>query len=153
MSLPIESAIESAVKLVVVTGGPGAGKTAILELAKRNFCPHIEFIPEAASIIFSGGFPRRSSVTGRMAAQIAIVQVQRQLERIVTEQRVTAVALCDRGTLDGLAYWPGTEESFFAELGSTRPQYSPERWEITLDSFRGYDFAISGRFQCAADPI
>ncbi len=27
--------------------------------------------------------------------------------------------LCDRGTLDGLAYWPGAAASFFRELGTT----------------------------------
>ena len=31
-----------------------------------------------------------------------------------------ALILCDRGTLDGLAYWPEAEESFWAELGSSR---------------------------------
>ena len=25
--------------------------------------------------------------------------------------------LCDRGTLDGVAYWPGLSDEFFAELG------------------------------------
>jgi len=38
--------------LVVLTGGPGAGKTAFLEIARRNFCEHIAVLPEAASIVF-----------------------------------------------------------------------------------------------------
>ena len=42
-------------KLVVLTGG---GKTAILELARKYFCRHIVFLPEAAGIVFCGGFPR-----------------------------------------------------------------------------------------------
>lgn len=105
---------------VVLTGGPGAGKTAVLELARRSLCEHVAVLPEAASIVFGGGFPRRPSVPGRAAAQRAIARVQRELERWVEEEdaRVT-VALCDRGVLDGLAYWPGPPESFLAELSTT----------------------------------
>lgn len=108
-------------RLVVLTGGPGAGKTAVLELARRSLCEHVAVLPESASIIFGGGFPRRPSVPGRAAAQRAIVHVQRELERWMMEEdnRVT-VALCDRGVLDGLAYWPGPPEGFFAELGTTQ---------------------------------
>ena len=29
------------------------------------------------------------------------------------------MALCDRGTLDGLAYWPGLPESYWSDLGTT----------------------------------
>jgi len=31
-----------------------------------------------------------------------------------------AVALCDRGKLDGLAYWPGEEGDFFDQMCTTR---------------------------------
>ncbi len=109
-------------RLVVLTGGPGAGKTAVLELARKNFCEHIAVLPEAASIIFSGGFWRRESIPARKAAQRAIYYVQRELERIVGGERASAIALCDRGTLDGLAYWPHSDESFFEELGTTREE-------------------------------
>lgn len=45
-------------KRVVLTGGPGAGKTALLELVRQSFCTHVKVLPEAASIVFGGGFPR-----------------------------------------------------------------------------------------------
>jgi predicted ATPase len=106
--------------LVVLTGGPGAGKTAVLEIVKRNFCEHVHVLPEAASIVFGGGFPRETTLVGRAAAQRAIRYVQRELERSAVEQRKGAVILCDRGTLDGLAYWPLDERSWFAETGTTR---------------------------------
>ncbi len=35
------------------------------------------------------------------------------------ESRQTSVVLCDRGTLDGLAYWPGSRQSFFDEFDTT----------------------------------
>ena len=65
-------------KLVVLTGGPGAGKTAVLELIKNSFCEHIEILPEAASILFSGGFLRREAELARKIAQRAIFHVQRE---------------------------------------------------------------------------
>lgn len=109
-------------KLVVITGGPGAGKTAVLEAAKRIFCEHVTILPEAASILFSGGFSRKNTDLAKSSAQRAIFYVQRELERLAQEEEHSAVILCDRGTVDGLAYWPGSEESFWREIGSSRAQ-------------------------------
>ncbi|MCE9581492.1 MAG: ATP-binding protein [Planctomycetes bacterium] len=106
-------------RLVVLTGGPGAGKTAVLEVIRRRFCEHVVVLPEAASILFGGGFPRRDSLPARRAAQRAIVRVQRELERMAIEEGNAGVILCDRGTLDGLAYWPGDAADFWRELDST----------------------------------
>ena len=106
-------------KLVVLTGGPGGGKTAVLEMARRYFCQHVAIAPEAASIVFGGGFPRSDLPQGQRAAQRAIFHVQNSLESVALESRQTAVVLCDRGTLDGLAYWPGSRQSFFDEFDTT----------------------------------
>lgn len=104
-------------KLVVLTGGPGGGKTAVLKMARRYFCRHVTIAPESASIVFGGGFPKPESPTGRRAAQRAIFHVQRALETVALASHQTAVVLCDRGTLDGLAYWPGSRQSFLDEFG------------------------------------
>lgn len=104
--------------LVVITGGPGAGKTALLEMAKKNFCSHVAVLPEAASLIFRGGFWRGNTKVARECAQRAIFHVQREMEELVLREGNWALGLCDRGTLDGLAYWPGSEEEFFAQVGS-----------------------------------
>lgn len=104
---------------VVLTGGPGAGKTAVLEMARRALCRHVAILPEAAGIVFGGGFPRHSTEPGRRAAQRAIFRVQQEVEALVDEERVVAIALCDRGTVDGLAYWPGTPQSYWDALGTT----------------------------------
>ncbi|MBL0889768.1 MAG: hypothetical protein IBJ19_04065 [Gemmatimonadaceae bacterium] len=37
---------------MVLTGGPGAGKSAVLELARLFFCDHVRRLPEAAGIVF-----------------------------------------------------------------------------------------------------
>jgi predicted ATPase len=108
-------------RLVVLTGGPGAGKTAVLEvLRRRDLCEHVALLPESASIVFSGGFPRRDGDVARRSAQRAIFHVQRELERLAIDEGRIALALCDRGTLDGAVYWPGSVDSFFEELGTTR---------------------------------
>ncbi len=106
--------------MVVLTGGPGAGKTALLEIARRTLGPRIAVLPEAASILFSGGFWRHSSIPGRKAGQRAIFHVQREQEQMVLDEQESSFVLCDRGTLDGLAYWPDDEQSFWRELGTQR---------------------------------
>jgi predicted ATPase len=103
---------------VVLTGGPGAGKTAVLELIRLFFCEHVKTLPEAAGIVFSGGFPRSGSPPLRQAAQRAIYYVQRELES-VAETENAAVVLCDRGTVDCAAYWTG-EGDLFSAVGTTR---------------------------------
>ena len=107
-------------RLVVLTGGPGAGKTAVLEVIRKNFCEHVAVLPEAASILFGGGFPRRDGLPARRAAQRAIARVQMELERLHLEEGSAAVVLCDRGVLDALAYWPGDDADLWRDLGTTR---------------------------------
>lgn len=127
---------------VVVTGGPGAGKTAVLELARRNLCEHVEVLPEAARIVFGGGFPRRVAIPARRAAQRAIYHVQAELEAMALGREDLALALCDRGTVDGLAYWPGPWDEFLADVGTTLDaelaRYAAVIHLRTPDGARGY---------------
>lgn len=104
---------------IVLTGGPGAGKTAVLELARTQLCSHVELLPEAASLLFRGGFPRREETLSKKAAQRAIFHVQDELEKIAQGLQNSALVVCDRGTLDGLAYWPGPAEEYFADLDTS----------------------------------
>lgn len=103
---------------VVLTGGPGAGKTAVLEMVRWAMCRHVRVLPEAAGMVFGGGFPREEDVVSRQAAQRAIYHVQRELE-VVGALHNPAIVLCDRGTVDGLAYWPGDLAEFWASTGTT----------------------------------
>ena len=102
---------------VVLTGGPGAGKTAVLELIRRSFCEHVRVLPESAGILFGGGFPRDKSPELLRAAQRAIFFVQRELET-TADSANAAIVLCDRGTVDGVAYWPGPDD-FWSAVGTT----------------------------------
>lgn len=102
---------------IVLTGGPGAGKTAVLEMMRRTLCDHVKVVPEAAGVAFGGGFPRSDAPDVRRAAQRAIFYIQRELEAATMVDNV-AIALCDRGTVDGVAYWPGPGE-LWTSVGTT----------------------------------
>ncbi len=106
-------------RLIVLTGGPGAGKTAVLELVRKVLCEHVAVLPEAASILFGGGFWRLESLTARKAAQRTIFHVQNEMQKLVFDEKKWSMGLCDRGTLDGLAYWPGEKEAFLRELNTS----------------------------------
>ncbi len=108
---------------IVLTGGPGAGKTAILELVRRSLCEHMAIVQEAAGVIFGGGFPRGEEVAMRRAAQRAIYFVQRELEASAAAQNA-AIVLCDRGTVDGLAYWPGPESLWDSVQTTSEIEYA-----------------------------
>ncbi len=120
MSVPCACDVRHSPRVIVLTGGPGAGKTALLDLVQYTFCRHVTILPESASILWSGGFPRRDTTSARCAAQRAIVRVQLELQRMALEEGHAALIVCDRGTLDGLAYWPLTPGAYFEELGIER---------------------------------
>ncbi len=107
---------------IVLTGGPGAGKTAVLSVLRKTLGSHVTILPEAASILFSGGFPRSPTLPGLKAAQRAIFRVQGELERMAQEEGRAPIILCDRGALDGLAHWPGSNRTFFEEMGVSREE-------------------------------
>ena len=102
---------------VVLTGGPGAGKTAFLELVRQSFCSHVRVLPEAAGIVFGGGFPRGDGILLRQAEQRAIFYVERELEA-AADADGAAVVVCDRGTVDGGAYWVGPGD-LWSSVGTT----------------------------------
>jgi predicted ATPase len=104
---------------VVVTGGPGGGKTTAVDLFRRELMGQVVVVPESATLLFSGGFPRLGEPNAVRAAQRAIFEVQRRLEEVTEAAHPERVLLCDRGTVDGAAYWPGSEADFFAAMGTS----------------------------------
>lgn len=112
-------ALPASAELIVLTGGPGAGKTAVLEFVRKTLCEHIAILPESASILFGGGFWRLDSQSSKKAAQRAIYHVQCEMQSLVKEEGRWSLGLCDRGTLDGLAYWPNSREEFFSNFNTS----------------------------------
>ena len=104
---------------IVLTGGPGGGKTTAADLYRREIGDEVVIVPEAATILYLGGFPRAGEVEVRQATQRAIYQVQLNLEDAQAAHFKSRVLLCDRGTIDGAAYWPGSEKEFFDHVNTT----------------------------------
>ncbi len=104
---------------IVLTGGPGGGKTTAAELFRREIGERVVIVPEAATLLFGGGFPRARTQPALIAAQRAIFHVQRNLEDVQAALYPGRVLLCDRGTIDGAVYWPGRPRDFFASFGTT----------------------------------
>ncbi len=104
---------------IVLTGGPGGGKTTAGDLFRREMGERVVLVPEAATMMFSGGFPRVANPEAVHATQRAIYHVQIHLEEAVIAQHSEEILLCDRGTVDGAAYWPEGSEAFFEDIGST----------------------------------
>jgi predicted ATPase len=128
-------------KRIVLTGGPGAGKTAVLEMLAHAVCPHVVISREAAGILFGGGFPRSKDAAMRRSAQRAIYHVQVVLEAMLADSNAAAI-LFDRGIVDGAAYWPGPGD-FWREVGADRAQ-ALARYDAVVhmrspDGPNGYD--------------
>jgi predicted ATPase len=104
---------------IVVTGGPGGGTTTAADMFRREIGDRVVVVPEAATMMFNGGFPRYREEHAIHAAQRAIYHVQQNLEDVQAAKYPGRILLCDRGTIDGAAYWPGPPEGFFAAMGTS----------------------------------
>jgi hypothetical protein len=110
-----ETPVPEPPRFVVVTGGPRSGKSTVLAHARRRFSSEVRVLPEAAATLFESGFPRGAGDDLRRAAQSAIFHVEVALERATCAIGGVSVALCDRGTLDVVARWPGRASEFYAQ--------------------------------------
>jgi hypothetical protein len=70
-------------------------------------------------MLWNGGFPRPEQPDAKCSAQTAIYYVQRGLEDIQTALYPDRVLVCDRGTVDGGAYWPHGSDDYFSTVGSS----------------------------------
>jgi len=103
---------------IVLTGGPYAGKTTILDLLKERYGHMMVFLPEVATTLLDSGYKMDSdppSPEWQSKFQTAILKAQIELEdKAVAEaaRGVCKLVICDRGILDGAAYTPGGVEAF-----------------------------------------
>jgi len=116
---------------IVLTGGPGGGKSTAADLIRREIGESIVIVPESATMLFLGGFPRKNNQKIIRSTQRAIFHVQRSIEDIQHELYPNRTLLCDRGTIDGAVYWPGEFDDFFEYMGTSLE-----------DEFKRYDAVI-----------
>jgi len=116
---------------IALTGGPGAGKTTAADLFRREIGDRVIVVPEAATILFAGGFPRVTEDAAERSLQRAIFEVQHSLEDVQAARYPDRILLCDRGSVDGAAYWPDGAAEFFSMMGSTH-EAELARYDVVL---------------------
>ena len=111
---------------IVLTGGPGGGKTTLIEELAHDPAWRGRFLalPEAIFSLGRVGISPREQLFQRL-----VVETQRALEEALArtlEPGDPRVILCHRGTLDPLAYWLDrgwAEEAFFAFTHASREDH------------------------------
>lgn len=106
-------------KKIVLTGGPGGGKTTALDIFRREFRNGLVIVPEAATILFENGLKRGTTFDDQKRVQLGIYHLQKSLEAVFERSNPGSCLLCDRGTLDSIAYWPNSEHTFFESVQSS----------------------------------
>lgn len=89
-------------KKIVITGGPCAGKTTVIETLRKSLSCH--FVNEVATTLFEEGYPPPDPWTQDWQNQFqkAIFDRQIQVELLSTQ----GITIFDRGLGDGAAYDP-----------------------------------------------
>jgi thymidylate kinase len=145
-------------RTLCLTGGPGAGKTAVADVIKREFQSQIYVLPETASLLYNGGFPRAENAEELKRVQAAIYHVQRHAEALAkVKQNKARILVCDRGTLDGGAYYPGGLFRFLKEVESNLEK-ELDRYDIVLHmetpaANMGYDFSNPVRTESSKEAL
>ncbi len=112
--------------VIVLTGGPGGGKTTLIEELLRDpaWSSRIAYLPEAIFFMRQVGISSREKFFQRVMVHLQVA-LEDGLNRAFSrgEHRVT---LCHRGSLDPLAYWLDRgwpEAEFFGFTGTTRKEH------------------------------
>ena len=139
---------------IVLTGGPGGGKTTAADMFSREIGDRLTLVPESATILFAGGFPRVAESDAQRSVQRAIFEVQRSLEDVQAKLFPDRILLCDRGTVDGAAYWPDGADGFFEAMGSTHAT-EMARYDVVLffetAAAGGMSFRSGNRYRTETD--
>jgi predicted ATPase len=117
---------------IVLTGGPGGGKTTAAELFLREYKDQISLVPETATNLFKSGFPRLHDNEVIKLTQASIFYVQKNLESIHQHICPNRTLLCDRGTVDGAAYWPHNKSEVFFKLMGTTYEAELKRYDAVI---------------------
>jgi predicted ATPase len=155
---------------LVLTGGPCAGKTSCLRAIREQLGEQVITVPETATLVLGSGFPppgheRIHGPTDEWvrAFQGTILSIQQEVEasfeRLARHCRVRLI-VCDRGVLDGAAYWPGGREEFLHHFGqSLEDCFARYRAVLHLQSLAQSHPHLYGaegnaiRYECAADAL
>lgn len=135
----------SSSRRIVLTGGPGAGKTVISRRIASEHPDRFVLVPEAATQVYDALQTRwdRLNLDGRREVQRRIYALQVEQEERLAAEHPDKVLLLDRGTIDGAAYWPEGPEDYWRDLGTTLDaqlaRYDRVVWMQTCAAVGAYD--------------
>lgn len=130
---------------IVLTGGPGAGKSSITRCLAERYPDRFVRVPEAATHVYTEQNTRwdKLDLDGRRRVQCMIYRHQVAQENAIAEAHPRHILLLDRGTLDGAAYWPDGPDDYWRTLGTTRQielsRYAHVLWLETAAALGIYD--------------
>jgi predicted ATPase len=104
---------------VVLTGGPGAGKSTVTKRLAERAPGRIAVVPEAASTVYQQHNTRWDllDIKQRRDIQRRIYRLQLQRESApLSDGSTPKFLVLDRGTIDGAAYWPEGPEEYWKDL-------------------------------------
>ena len=109
-------------KRIVITGGPGSGKTVITSALASRHPDRFVLVPEAATQVYTLLNTRwdKLDLEGRRAAQRQMYRLQVEQESRLGAAHPDKTLLLDRGTIDGAAYWPDGPDDFWRDVGTSR---------------------------------
>lgn len=120
-------------KRIVLTGGPGAGKTVIAHRLAAAHPDRFALVPEAATQVYDALQTRwdKLDLEGRRDVQRKIYQLQVDQEDRTANANPNKILLLDRGTIDGAAYWPEGPDDYWRDVQST-PARELKRYDAVL---------------------
>ena len=129
---------------IVLTGGPGGGKTTFIEELARDpaWRGRLAALPEAIFLMRSIGVSPREKLFQRVMVSMQMA-LEDGLSRAL-EAHAPSVILCNRGSLDPLAYWLDRgwpEEEFFAFTATRREQHY-QRYTTVIHLVTAADGAV-----------
>lgn len=130
--------------LICLTGGPGGGKTSLIEelVHRQTTGTNYVGLPEAISVTGQLGISSNEKYFQRIMVHLQIA-LEDGLQRALIDSS-GAVILCHRGSLDPLAYWLDRgwqEEAFFAYTGTSRGEHI-QRYTAVLHLVTAADGAV-----------
>jgi predicted ATPase len=132
-------------KRIVLTGGPGSGKTVVATRLAAMHPGALVLVPEAATQVYDQLNTRwdRLDTEGRRDVQRRIYRLQIEQEDRLAQLHSDKPLLLDRGTVDGSAYWPDGPDAYWRDLGTTHAQelarYDTVIWLETAAALGLYD--------------
>lgn len=118
---------------IVITGGPGSGKTVITRALAEQQPERFALVPEAATQVYTALQTRwdKLDLSGRRIVQRRIYHLQLEQESRLARQHPDKTLLLDRGTIDGAAYWPEGPDDYWRDLG-TRADIELARYDAVI---------------------